>query len=299
MVLDLEKMLRRLIGEDVDLSTCLDDSLGQIKADRGQIEQIIMNLVVNARDAMPEGGRLSIETANVEVSEDYSRQHAPQKPGPHILLTVSDTGTGMDAQTQARIFDPFFTTKEPGKGTGLGLSTVYGVVRQSGGHIWVYSELEHGTTFKIYLPRVEEESLAEKPTAGIASTSNGTETILLVEDEEPLRALTRRFLAESGYTVLEAENPDRAIQIAQSHRGPIHLLLTDVVLPGMNGRAMAERISQIRPHMSIVYMSGYTGFAHRDLFDSKANLLPKPFARESLLRKLRDVLALGPRTRLH
>lgn len=205
----------------------------------------------------------------------------------------------MDAQTQARIFDPFFTTKEPGKGTGLGLSTVYGVVRQSGGHIWVYSELEHGTTFKIYLPRVEEESLAEKPTAGIASTSNGTETILLVEDEEPLRALTRRFLAESGYTVLEAENPDRAIQIAQSHRGPIHLLLTDVVLPGMNGRAMAERISQIRPHMSIVYMSGYTGFAHRDLFDSKANLLPKPFARESLLRKLRDVLALGPRTRLH
>ncbi|HEV2521657.1 MAG TPA: PAS domain S-box protein [Candidatus Acidoferrales bacterium] len=289
-VLDMEKMLRRLIGEDVDLSTSLDPSLGSVKADRGQIEQVIMNLVVNARDAMPEGGRLAIETSNVELDEDYVRRHPQQQSGAHVLLSVSDTGIGMSAETQARIFDPFFTTKELGKGTGLGLSTVYGVVRQSGGHIWVYSELGLGTTFKIYLPRVDAAAIAEKPSATVTKPSLGAKTILLVEDEEQLRMLTHRFLTETGYTVLEAEHPEKAIQIAQRHRGPIDLLLTDVVMPGMNGRALAEKLAQYRPSMRAVYMSGYTGFAHSELLESGANLLPKPFTRESLLRKLNEVL---------
>lgn len=291
-VLDMEKMLRRLIGADVDLCTALDSSLGSIKADRGQIEQIIMNLAVNARDAMPEGGRLTIETANVELDEDYVSQHPQQQLGPHVLLTVSDTGTGMDAETQARMFDPFFTTKELGKGTGLGLSTVYGVVRQSGGHIWVYSEVGHGTTFKIYIPSVDKPPIAEKPGTGATRILRGAETILLVEDDEPLRRLTLRLLKENGYTVLEAEHPEKAIQIAQQHSGPIHLLLTDVVMQGMNGRSLAEKLVQFRPNLPVIYMSGYTGFAHRELFDSGVNLLPKPFTRESLLRKLQDALAL-------
>jgi two-component system cell cycle sensor histidine kinase/response regulator CckA len=291
-VLEMEKMLRRLIGADIELCTALDASLGSIKADRGQIEQVIMNLAVNARDAMPQGGRLTVETANVELDEDYVRQHPHQQPGPHVLLAVSDTGIGMDAETQARMFDPFFTTKELGKGTGLGLSTVYGVVRQSGGHIWVYSEVGHGTTFKIYVPRVDKAVVAENTTTGGTRDLRGAETILLVEDDEPLRGLTVRLLEESGYTVLEAEHPEKAMQIAQQHSGPIDLLLTDVVMPGMNGPRLAERLAQFRPKLLVVYMSGYTGFAHRELFESDANLLPKPFTRESLLRKLREVLAM-------
>lgn len=291
-VLEMEMMLRRLIGEDIDLITSLDSSLGSVKADRVQIELVIMNLVVNARDAMPQGGRLTIETANVDLDEDYDRRHSQQRPGPYVLLSVSDTGKGMDAETQTRIFDPFFTTKELGKGTGLGLSTVYGVVKQSDGHIWVYSELGHGTTFKIYLPRVDKEVSAEKRSVGATGNLPGTETILLVEDEEPLRVLTGRFLIESGYTVLEAEHPDKAIQIAQQHSGPIDLLLTDVVMPGMNGRTLVERLTQNRPHLKVVYMSGYSGFTHRDLLDSEANFLPKPFTRDALLRKLHEVLAL-------
>jgi two-component system cell cycle sensor histidine kinase/response regulator CckA len=290
-VLEMQRMLRRLISEDIDLKTALDSSLGSVKADRGQIEQVIMNLVVNARDAMPQGGILTIETANVELDEGYDGRHPQQRPGPYVLLSVSDTGIGMDAETQARIFDPFFTTKELGKGTGLGLSTVYGVVRQSGGHIWVYSELRHGTTFKIYFPRVDKAATAEKRSAGVTGALRGTETILLVEDEEPLRVLTRRFLMENGYTVLNAEHPEKAIQIAQEYTGPIHLLLTDIVMPGMNGRTLVERLAQIRPRLKIIYMSGYSGFTHRDLIDSEGNLLPKPFTRESLLRKLHEVLA--------
>lgn len=293
-VLEIEKMLRRLIGEDIDLRTAMDSSLGNVKADRGQIEQVIMNLVVNARDAMPQGGRISIETANVELDENYDGRHPQQRPGPYVLLSVSDTGTGMDAETQARIFDPFFTTKELGKGTGLGLSTVYGVVRQSGGHIWVYSELGHGTIFKIYLPRVDKAANIEKQRVGVTRALCGAETILLVEDEEQLRVLTRRFLTESGYTVLDAGHPDNAIQIAQQHSGPIHLLLTDVVMHGMNGRKLVESLAQIRPQMRALYMSGYSGFTHRELLDSEANLLQKPFTRESLLRKLHEVLALDP-----
>jgi two-component system cell cycle sensor histidine kinase/response regulator CckA len=293
-VQDMEKMLRRLIGEDIDLCTALEPSLGSVKADRGQIEQVIMNLAVNARDAMPEGGRLTIETSNVELGEGYLRQHPQQQSGPHVLLSVTDTGIGMSADTQARIFDPFFTTKELGKGTGLGLSTVYGVVRQSGGHIWVYSELGVGTTFKIYLPRVDQTAHVERPSAVVARPLLGARTVLLVEDEEQLRVLTHRFLTESGYTVLEAEHPDKAIQIARTHSGTIHLLLTDVIMPGMNGRTLAEKLAQFRPDMRTVYMSGYTGFAHRELLESGADLLPKPFTRESLLRKLDEALVSDP-----
>jgi two-component system, cell cycle sensor histidine kinase and response regulator CckA len=290
VVLNVEKMLRRLIGEHIDLKTALDPALGHIKADQGQIEQVIINLVVNARDAMPQGGRVTIETANVQLDEDYARRHPPQPPGSYVHLAISDTGIGMDAETQARIFEPFFTTKEVGKGTGLGLSTVYGVVRQSGGHIWVYSELGHGTTFKIYLPETGQRVLAEKPDTTSTPSRRNTETILLVEDAEAVRELTASLLTGSGYTVLEAELPEKAIEIARTYKGHIHLLLTDMVMPGMNGRALAERLAAIRPDMKTVYTSGYTGFSHSALVDSELVFLPKPFTKESLLGKLQEVL---------
>jgi PAS domain S-box-containing protein len=290
IVLQVEKMLQRLIGEDVDLRATLGPALGSIKADQSQIEQVIMNLAVNARDAMPQGGKLMIETANIDLDEDYARRHPPQKPGAYVQLTVADTGEGMDAETQSRIFEPFFTTKEPGKGTGLGLSTVYGIVRQSGGHIWVYSELGQGTTFKIYLPRIGKTAKVENPAPGLALSSRGTGTILLVEDEDALRELTRSLLEGDGYTVLEAERPDKAIEIALEHSGPIHLMLTDMVMPGMNGRVLAANLAPIRPAMKVVYMSGYTGFTHPGLAESGASLLSKPFTRDALLRKLHEVL---------
>ena len=287
----VEKMLGRLIGENIDVESALEPDLGNIKADQGQIEQVIINLAVNARDAMPHGGRLTITTANIDLDGDYARLHPPQPLGRYVLLSVSDTGIGMDATTQAHIFEPFFTTKEQGKGTGLGLSTVYGVIRQSGGHIWVYSEPGLGTTFKIYLPRTDEAFPMEKPAAGLAPSHRGTETILLVEDEEALRELTRSLLANSGYAVLSAEQPADAIEIAGQHDGPIHLLLTDVVMPGMSGLALAGKLAPARPDMRVVYMSGYTGFTHPELFDSNANVLFKPVARDTLLRKVREVLA--------
>jgi two-component system cell cycle sensor histidine kinase/response regulator CckA len=287
---NLEKMLLRLIGEDINLSSALDPALGNIKADPGQIEQVIMNLVVNARDAMPDGGRLTIETANVDLDEEYARRHHPVSPGPYVVLTVSDTGCGMDAETQSHIFEPFFTTKELGKGTGLGLATVYGVVRQSDGHIWVYSEPGHGTTFKIYFPRTDKAAQLEKPNDGSAESLRGAEIILLVEDQEALRELARDLLVDSGYTVLEAAHPDAAMEISRQHNGPIDLLITDVVMPGMNGRALAEKLAQTRPEMRVVYMSGYTGFSHRDLLDSEAIVIAKPFTRDTLLRKLRELL---------
>jgi two-component system cell cycle sensor histidine kinase/response regulator CckA len=289
IVLHVQKMLRRLIGEDIDLSATLSPALGCIKADQSQIEQVILNLAVNARDAMPHGGKLLIETANVDVDEDYARRHRPQKSGAYVLLTVADTGMGMDAETQSRIFEPFFTTKELGKGTGLGLSTVYGIVRQSGGHIWVSSEPGQGTTFQIYLPRMGQAIRAEKPGTRLAESLRGTETILLVEDEDALRELTRSLLEADGYAVLEAERPDKAIEIAVRHSGPIHLLLTDMVMPGMNGRALAAHLAPLRPEMKVVYMSGYTGFTHLGLADS-VPLLAKPFTRDVLLRKLHEVL---------
>ena len=290
VILDVEKMLRRLIGEDIELRTALGPALGCLKADQGQIEQVIINLVVNARDAMPQGGKVTIETVNVDLDEDYAHRHPPQLPGPYVLLAVSDTGIGMDAETQARIFEPFFTTKEVGKGTGLGLSTVYGVVKQSGGYIWVYSELGQGTAFKVYLPCIREAVRVEKPTITSIGSLRGTETILLVEDQEALRELTRSLLADRGYAVLEAECPDKAVDIARQHSGPIHLLLTDMVMPGMNGRALAERLAPIRPEMRVVYMSGYTRFTHPELLDFEAPLLTKPFTRDALAAKVREVL---------
>jgi two-component system cell cycle sensor histidine kinase/response regulator CckA len=290
IVLNVEKMLRRLIGEHINLKTSLEPALGSVKADQSQIEQVIINLAVNARDAMPQGGKLMIETANVDLDEDYARRHPPQLPGPYVLLSVADTGMGMDAETQSHIFEPFFTTKEVGKGTGLGLSTVYGVVRQSGGHIWVYSEQGQGTTFKIYLPRARQTAGLQQPVAAPADSLRGSETILLVEDEEALRGLTRSLLEDSGYTVLEAELPEGATEIARSHRGPIHLLLSDMVMPGMDGRALAANLAPIRPEMRVVYMSGYTGFTHAGLADSDIVLLAKPFTREKLLRKMREAL---------
>ncbi len=290
IVLNVEKMLRRLIGEHIDLRTHLDPALGCVKADQSQIEQVVINLAVNARDAMTRGGKLLIETANIYLDEDYARRHPPQLPGSYVLLSVADTGMGMDAETQARIFEPFFTTKEIGKGTGLGLSTVYGVVRQSGGHIWVYSELGQGTTFKIYLPRAGQTARVQQPPAAPTETLRGSETILLVEDEEALRGLTRNLLEESGYTVLDANLPEAATEIARGHLGPIHLLLTDMVMPGMNGRDLAANLAAIRPEMRVVYMSGYTGFTHAGLDDSEIVLLVKPFTREALLRKVRETL---------
>jgi PAS domain S-box-containing protein len=290
IVLNVQKMLRRLIGEHIELKTNLDPALGCVKADQSQIEQVILNLAVNARDAMPQGGKLLIETAKVNLDEDYARRHPPQLPGAYVLLTVADTGIGMDAETQARIFEPFFTTKEIGKGTGLGLSTVYGVVRQSGGHIWVYSELGLGTTFKIYLPCAEQPAHVQQPSAAPAESLRGSETILLVEDEEALRGLTRSLLEDSGYTVLEAELPEAAMEIALRHSGKIHILLTDMVMPGMTGKDLAAKLGPMRPEMKVVYMSGYTSFSHAGLADSEIALLAKPFTREKLLRKLRETL---------
>lgn len=292
VILDVEKMLSRVIGEDIELTTSLDAKLGSIKADRGQIEQVLMNLVVNARDAMPNGGRLSIATANIKVDDLFARYHPPQQPGQYVRLSVGDSGVGMNAETQARIFEPFFTTKEMGRGTGLGLSTVYGVIRQSGGYVWVQSEPGHGTNFEIYLPLVEEAVSHEKRSVSDHSPSGGTETVLLVEDEEALRELTRDVLVGSGYKVLDSASPEKAIETASQHSGPIHLLLTDVVMPGMNGPALAQKLTSIRPEMRVVYMSGYTGFRHGQGPESHDNLLPKPFNRETLLRKLHDAVTL-------
>ena len=293
IVRNMEKMLRRLIGEDITFSTGLGPTLGSIKADQGQIEQVIINLVVNARDAMPNGGKVRIETSAVELNGEYSKKHLPQLPGSYVLLTISDTGIGMDAETQARIFEPFFTTKEVGKGTGLGLSTVYGVVRQFDGHIWVYSEPGHGTTFKIYLPRTSQTPEVMKSNNRFARTIRGTETILLVEDEEALRELTRSLLADQGYNVLEASRADRAIEIAKQYEDTIHLMLTDMVMPGMNGRALADTLASVRPDMKVVFMSGYTGFNHAALTDSTVTLLSKPFTKDNLLSKVQEVLGFS------
>ena len=296
VVAEMEKILRRLIGEDVQLETSSAPDLGLIKADRSQIEQVILNLAVNARDAMPQGGRLTIETANVELDASYSHPPAVLSPGRYVMLAVTDNGCGMDAETQAHVFEPFFTTKEKGKGTGLGLATVYGVVKQSGGYVWVYSEPGRGTSFKIYLPRIEETAVP----AGRDSKSEmqiperGSETILLVEDEKGVRELAREYLASSGYTVIEAEDGHTALELAAMHVGPIHLLLTDVVMPGISGRELAERVSQIRPGIKIIYMSGYTDQAvvHHGILRNDAVLLQKPFTLMTLAAKLREMLAV-------
>jgi PAS domain S-box-containing protein len=286
------KMLNRLIGEDVELVMVPGGDLWRVKADPGQIEQVIMNLAVNARDAMPNGGKLTIETANVTLDEGYARQHAPVAPGEYVMLALSDTGAGMDSETQSHIFEPFYTTKGP-KGTGLGLSTVYGIVKQSGGYIWVYSEPGKGSTFKIYLPRVTEAGeAAAASTVQTQATVPGQETILLVEDEATVRKLARECLQLQGYVVLEAVEGAAALQLAQMHPGPIHLLLTDVIMPGMTGRELASRLSRSRPGIKVLYMSGYTEnvIGHNGMLDAGVMLLQKPFSLPTLRAKVREVL---------
>jgi CheY-like chemotaxis protein len=286
-------MLRRLIGEDVELRTVLHPELWRVKADPGQVEQVLMNLAVNARDAMPQGGTLTIETANVYLDAAYATSHANITPGDYVVLIVSDSGIGMDPETQAHIFEPFFTTKERGKGTGLGLATVYGIVKQSGGYIWVYSEPGRGATFKIYFPRVEAEAEPRRPTEVPTEIRKGTETILLVEDEAAVRELAARVLQSNGYKVLVASDPEEAVRVCQEYKEPVHLLLTDVVMPKLSGRQLADHVVFIRPEMKVLFMSGYTDdtIAHRGVIQEGAAFLEKPFTPESLLRKVRGVLA--------
>jgi PAS domain S-box-containing protein len=292
------KMLTRMIGEDIDLVMVPAAGLGPVRADAGQIEQVIMNLAVNARDAMPSGGKLTIETSNATLDEDQARLHPPLTPGNYVMLTISDTGAGMDSETQSRIFEPFFTTKGT-KGTGLGLSTAYGIIKQSGGYIWVHSEPGKGTSFKIYLPRVAEAvqnpiqaSVLPEAFAG----APGTETILLVEDETNLRYLARQFLEKQGYRVLDAADGALAMQVALAHQGVIHLLLTDVIMPGMNGRELAQRVLQLRPGIKVLYMSGYTEnvIGHNGTLDAGVRLLQKPFTLRDLKNKVREVLDSVP-----
>jgi signal transduction histidine kinase/ActR/RegA family two-component response regulator len=288
------KMLRRLIGEDIEIITSLEPDVAKINADPGQIEQVLINLVVNARDAMKDGGKITIETANVELDAAYSDMHISVTPGYYVMLAVSDTGIGMDAETRKHIFEPFFTTKELGKGTGLGLSMVYGIVKQSGGNIWVYSELGKGTTFKIYLPQVQAKSnqtVTADKRSGI-SGATATETILLVEDEEMVRKLTSDILRENGYEVLAASNGEEAIQICNEHRGDIDLMLTDVVMPAMNGKRLSEIVGPIQKNMRVVYMSGYTDDAivHHGVLDPGTNFIEKPFTAEILVSTIREVL---------
>jgi CheY-like chemotaxis protein len=292
VVAETSKILRRLIGGDVDLVAATQPGLGLVKADPGQIEQIIMNLAVNARDAMPHGGKLTIETATVDLDEDYVRKHAAGTPGPYVMLAVSDNGTGMDKETRSRIFEPFFSTKGSGKGTGLGLSTVYGIVKQSNGFIWVYSELGRGTTFKIYLPRVEGEADKLADHAKDGARLGGVETVLIVEDDPSMRALTARVLREQGYTTLEAASGQEALRIAGEYGGTIHLVLTDVVMPDVSGEALVSQIAGPPPFPKVLFVSGYPDNAliHNGVLDSNVAFLEKPFTADALRRKVREVL---------
>jgi two-component system cell cycle sensor histidine kinase/response regulator CckA len=287
------KMLQRLIGEDVELVTVLAPDLGWVKADPGQIEQVIMNLAVNARDAMPDGGKLTIETSNTELDESYVRQHPPVSPGAYVQLSVSDTGIGMDEATRARLFEPFFTTKEKGRGTGLGLATVYGIVKQSAGSIWVYSEPGHGTVFKIYLPRVHEGPVAAQP--AVPPEVRGSETVVVAEDAEGVRAVVQTVLRRNGYTVLPAPDGQTALDLVATHPEPIHLLITDVIMPGMSGRQLADRLREIRPGLKVLFVSGYTDDAiiRHGMLEPGIAFLQKPFTPESLSRKVREVLDQG------
>jgi two-component system cell cycle sensor histidine kinase/response regulator CckA len=299
LVTDLSKMLSRLIGEDVELVTALDPTLHNVRADLSQIEQVLMNLAVNARDAMPDGGRLVIETRNVDSYEPFSSDPVKPPPRPYVLLAVSDSGAGMDAETQSHVFEPFFTTKEPGKGTGLGLATVYGIVKQSGGDIWVKSEPGKGARFEVYLPRVDERAVRVDPAAAPAGPARGSETILVAEDEEAVRHLARRILEAGGYTVLAAAHPAQALEIAGAHSGSIDLLVTDVIMPGMSGPRLSERLSALRPGIKVLFISGYADaeIAERGVLHAETALLQKPFTPEALLRRVRDVLEAAPSRR--
>ena len=292
IVADMERLLRPLIGENIELAAVLTPQAAHVRADAGQLEQVLMNLVVNAKDAMPNGGRLTIQTQNILMDESLRRGQQFIRPGNYVMLSVSDTGTGMDKETQSRIFEPFFTTKEKGKGTGLGLSTVYGIVKQSGGYVMVQSEVGHGTSFHIYLPQVQ--GAAEKhPAPTPAAAAGGSETILLVEDEESVRQLVRDTLASKGYRVLEADSGEAGIAIADKHEGQIDLIITDVMMPGMSGREMVNKLNQTRPAIRILYLSGYTedAIVSEGKFESGTAFLQKPFSLQSLSKKVREVLA--------
>ncbi|MBZ0254328.1 MAG: response regulator, partial [Candidatus Methylomirabilis sp.] len=290
----MSKLLRRVIGEHVRLETILQPELGTVEADPSQMRQVVLNLAINARDAMPEGGRLVIETSDVEIDEEYAARRPEVSAGRYVMIAVSDTGVGMDAATQARIFEPFFTTKGPGRGTGLGLATVHGVVKQSGGHVWVYSEPGRGTTFRIYFPRVDR---AAQPVSfdedALRRVLRGAETVLLCEDEATLRRLVRATLERKGYRVLEAESPERALEIAAApETGKVDLLVTDVIMPGMNGRQLAERLDESHGLRAVLYVSGYTQniIAHHGVLKPGVHFLPKPFTQDALLRKVREVV---------
>jgi two-component system, cell cycle sensor histidine kinase and response regulator CckA len=296
VVLNLDSLLRRLIGEDIEVRTLPANDLGSVKADPSQIEQVLMNLALNARDAMPRGGTVALETANATLDGTYARDHQSVEPGRYVMLAVSDTGEGMTPETQARIFEPFYTTKEVGKGTGLGLSMVYGIVKQSGGYIWVYSEPGRGTTFKIYLPRVDQSAELVRGDNRQAKVQRGTETILLVEDDEQLRRLSSSVLAHCGYNVLVASSPEEGLAICKATSHDIRLLVTDVVMPRMNGRQLAEQVQQIRPAMRVLYISGYTNDAivHYGVLDPGLWFLPKPYTLSALIAKVREVLDSAP-----
>ena len=287
----MAKMLQRIVGVDVDLVARPTQPLGRVLVDPNNIEQVIMNLVINARDAMPAGGKLTLETANVVLDETYARDHLGVKPGPHVMLAITDTGTGMDRTTMTRIFEPFFTTKEAGKGTGLGLSTVFGIVQQSGGSVWVYSELGQGTTFKIYFPRVDRAVDVVRPSLPRA-TLRGSETILLVEDDHQVRAVARGILSRCGYHVIEARNAGEALLHAESHPGRIDLLLSDIVMPQMSGPELAKRLARSRPDMRVLCMSGYTddSIVRHGVLEARVAFLQKPITPESLTAKVREVL---------
>jgi len=298
IVHEMGKLLPRLIGEDVELLIHTDEQLGTVRADASQMEQVIMNLAVNARDAMPNGGKLVIETANLDLESSYTTMHPLMKPGPYIRLVVTDNGSGMDAETQSHIFEPFFTTKDKGKGTGLGLATVYGIVKQSGGFIWVYSEFGKGTSFKIYLPRLDQpEDYTGSPRPSIEAPM-GTETVLLAEDEQDVREIAREFLESGGYRVIEARDGKEAIALAAKYRGEIDLLVTDMVMPGMTGQELAVRLQSELPGLCVVFMSGYSEHAATEMADAdpSVRLLTKPFSRTALLRTAREILQSAAQT---
>jgi two-component system cell cycle sensor histidine kinase/response regulator CckA len=294
LLTDIEKMLGRLIGEDVELLTIPEPELWQVEIDPGQIEQVIMNLAVNARDAMTKGGKLTIETANADLDGNFFRKHGikEKKPGHYVMLAISDTGSGMDKETQEHIFEPFFTTKEVGKGTGLGLSTIYGIVKQNNGFIWVYSEPGKGTTFKVYLPIVKGDAEPEKKEQTPVVDLSGSETVLIVEDNDSLRNFAQKILHIYGYRSLNAENGEDALRVCKEHDGRIDLMITDVVMPKMDGREAAKRLQPLYPQMKVIYMSGYTDDAivHHGVLEPGLNFLEKPFTLESLARKVREVL---------
>jgi two-component system cell cycle sensor histidine kinase/response regulator CckA len=291
VVRESERMLRRLMREDIELVTLCERPLSNVRADPGQLDQVIMNLVLNARDAMPNGGKLTIETMDVVLDEEYASAHFGVTTGSYAMLAISDTGIGMDQETQARIFEPFFTTKEVGKGTGLGLSTVFGIVKQSGGHIWVYSEVGAGTTFKIYLPRALAAEAEVIPNV-VPTTLHGSETVLLVEDQDEVRQVAVRILRRYGYHAIEARNAGEALLACELHPRTIHLLLTDVIMPRMSGRQLAERLLQTRPEMRVLFMSGYTenAIVHHGILDSGIAYLQKPLLPELLARRVRETL---------